>query len=376
MYARTRSPLRKLSRGISSSRRSNASARPSSTIRLPYSVRFTTPLTISPTRSLNSSYCFLRSYSRTRCTITCLAVCAAMRPKSIGGSGSTRCSPSLISGLNFLAIWTGIWVSSFSTVSTASVQRERRTSPVLRSMVARMSFSCPYLARPAFWMACSMASNTSSRSMFFSRATASATRSNSGRAMAVSILASVLVGPSWGGGGGDQCISQYQFGTADRVERQHNFVAVVEPEPRARLVGAQRDAREAPAAFDRRYRLGPREVSGEAVPVLGAGQGSIDAGGTDFQGPGAGGRILDVQHCAEGVADRLAVSDSDLAAVGPVGHYLDGGPIAAEHDDAHELITHAFQRGADDCGQPRFEAGMLRFRCVQKQKRRPVKATL
>ena len=65
-------------------------------------MRLTTPLMISPTRSLNSSYCRLRSYSRTRCTITCLAVCAAMRPKSIGGSGSTRCSPSLISGLNFL----------------------------------------------------------------------------------------------------------------------------------------------------------------------------------------------------------------------------------------------------------------------------------
>src|SRR5258708_4035014 len=40
MYSRTRSPLRKLSRGINSSRRSSASARPRSTIRLPYSVRF------------------------------------------------------------------------------------------------------------------------------------------------------------------------------------------------------------------------------------------------------------------------------------------------------------------------------------------------
>ena len=28
-------------------------------MRLPYSVRFTTPLMISPTRSLNSSYCLL-----------------------------------------------------------------------------------------------------------------------------------------------------------------------------------------------------------------------------------------------------------------------------------------------------------------------------
>ena len=193
-------------------------------------MRFTTPLMISPTRSLNSSYCRLRSYSRTRCTITCLAVCAAMRPKSIGGSGSTRYSPSLISGLNLRAMWTGIWVSSFSTVSTASVQRDRRTSPVLRSMVARMSFSCPYLARPAFWMACSMASSTSSRSMFFSRATASATSSSSGRAMAVSMMASRSVGPGRGCGGVDQRVGQHQLGAADVGERQGDFVAVVEAE--------------------------------------------------------------------------------------------------------------------------------------------------
>ena len=52
-----------------------------------------------------------------------------------------------MSGWNLRAMWTGICVSSFSTTSTASVQRVSRTSPVLRSMVARMSFSWPYLAR-------------------------------------------------------------------------------------------------------------------------------------------------------------------------------------------------------------------------------------
>ena len=57
---------------------------------LPYSTRLTSPLTISLMRSLNSSYCLSRSASRPFCTITCLAVCAAMRPKSIGGSGSVR----------------------------------------------------------------------------------------------------------------------------------------------------------------------------------------------------------------------------------------------------------------------------------------------
>ena len=125
-----------------------------------------------------------------------------------------------MSGLNLRAMWTGIWVSSFSTVSTTSVQRDSRTSPVLRSIVARMSFSWPYLARPAFWMACSIASSTSSRSMFFSRATASATSSSSGRAMAVSmelilcqlVRVQLVVGV---GGSGDQRVGQHQLGAAD-----------------------------------------------------------------------------------------------------------------------------------------------------------------
>ena len=38
-------------------------------------------------------------------------------------------------------------------------------SPVLRSIAARMSCSWPYFERPAFWIACSMATSTSSRSM-------------------------------------------------------------------------------------------------------------------------------------------------------------------------------------------------------------------
>ena len=142
-----------------------------------------------------------------------------------------------------------------------------------------------------------------------------------------------------------------------RVEGQHNFAAVVEPEPRAGVVGAQRDAGEAPAAVDRGDGLGAGEVAGEAVPVLGAGQRPVDAGGADLQRPGAGDRILHVQHGAEGVADRLAVGDGDLAAVGAVGHHLHGRPVAAEHGDAHEFVAHAFQGGRDDGGQPGFQAG-------------------
>ena len=77
--------------------------------------------------------------------------------------------------------------------------------------------------------------------------------------------------------------------------------------------------------------------------------------------PGAGDRVLHVQHRAERVADRLAILDGDLAAVGAVGHDLHGRPLAAEHGDAHEFVAHAFQRGRDDGGQPGFEAGVGRF---------------
>ena len=43
----------------------------------------------------------------------------------------------------------------------------------------------------------------------------------------------------------------------------------------------------------------PREVAGEAVPVLRPGQRPVDAGGADLQRPGARDRVLDVDHGAE-----------------------------------------------------------------------------
>src|SRR6266702_4422670 len=85
-----RSPLRNTSRGNISSRRTMASPRPRSTTTLPYSTRLTMPLTMSPMRSLYSSYCRSRSASRTFCTITCFADCEAMRPYSSGGMPPAR----------------------------------------------------------------------------------------------------------------------------------------------------------------------------------------------------------------------------------------------------------------------------------------------
>jgi len=94
------------------------SPRPRSTTVPLHSTRFTTPWTIWPTRSLNSSNWCSRSASRTFCTITCLAVCAAMRPKSIGGSTSTNASPTFFAGSRFCACASVSWLCSSSTAST------------------------------------------------------------------------------------------------------------------------------------------------------------------------------------------------------------------------------------------------------------------
>ncbi len=87
---------------------------------------------------------------------------------------------------------------------------------------------------------------------------------------------------------------------------------------------------------------------------------------SSVQAPGH--RVFHVQHGAEGVADRLAILDGDLGAIGAVRHDLHGGPVAAEHGDAHQFVAHAFQCGSNDGGQPRFEAGMWGVRCVQNEK--------
>ena len=51
---------------------------------------WTMPVTTSLTRSTYSSYMIWRSASRIRCWMTCLAVCAAIRPKFSGVTSSRR----------------------------------------------------------------------------------------------------------------------------------------------------------------------------------------------------------------------------------------------------------------------------------------------
>ena len=108
-YARTRSPTRRFSFGIVWSRGKSASMRPDSMITLPRSIRLIVPVTSNSSRSRKSLNTCSRSASRIFCRMTCFAVCAPMRPKSTGSSGSSIMSPSSRpsprSGASVMAIW-------------------------------------------------------------------------------------------------------------------------------------------------------------------------------------------------------------------------------------------------------------------------------
>src|SRR5882757_6316948 len=135
------------------------------------------PLTKVPARSLYASTTCARSASRTFCTMTCLAVCARMRPNgtdSIGSStkppGSTSLSMSRASSRRNSRSGT-----SSSVESSANTFQRRNVSypPVLRLIETRTSNSSPCFLRVADASAASSASNIISLSTPFSLETAS-----------------------------------------------------------------------------------------------------------------------------------------------------------------------------------------------------------
>ena len=110
------------------------------------------PVISSPTRSRYSSNIMSRSASRIRWRITCLAVCAAIRPKSCGvtssvsiwssyslsfsrsisGSGGSRISP--VSG-STVGCWSGVAsTSSCSSSSGGIFSSQTLKSPLSRSI--------------------------------------------------------------------------------------------------------------------------------------------------------------------------------------------------------------------------------------------------
>ena len=165
-YARIRSFTRNISRGTCSLRGRIASARPRSTIRLPFSIRRTMPWTISPFRSLYSSKMFWRSAPRTSWMMTCFAVCAAMRPNSAVGILIPIWSSTSASGSCWMRVLRARSANRSQALSATTVLNSKSsTSPVSSLYCASISRSAPSLRRAAVSSAFSRVSITTSRRM-------------------------------------------------------------------------------------------------------------------------------------------------------------------------------------------------------------------
>ena len=77
------------------------------------------PLTSWPTRDSYISMTWLRSASRTFCTMTCFAVCAAMRPNSTDSTGTSWNWPISSAG-SISCAWSGVSSESGSETSSAT----------------------------------------------------------------------------------------------------------------------------------------------------------------------------------------------------------------------------------------------------------------
>src|ERR1700722_12957073 len=146
------------------------------------------PVISSPTRSRYSSNIMSRSASRMRCRITCLAVCAAIRPKSCGvtssvsiwssssfsfsrsisGSGASRISP--VSGSTVGSASTVASTSSCSSSSGGIFSSQTMKSPESRSISTFAYGAEPGVFLYADSSASSSASISFSCEMFFSAA--------------------------------------------------------------------------------------------------------------------------------------------------------------------------------------------------------------
>ena len=72
-----------------------------------------------------------------------------------------------------------------------------------------------------------------------------------------------------------------------------DFQTPIQSDAGGGFVSPQNDAGESFAAVLREEGFDPRQMTGESVPVLDAGQRAVDPGGTDFQRPGTGDGVID-----------------------------------------------------------------------------------
>ena len=126
---RMRSPIWYSSVGTRSRLGNSASYLPRSTVTSERSNRRTTPLIMSPTRSLNSVKMSAFSARRTCCISACLAYCAAIRPKPLGVTSTSSSSPICASALIRRASKTEIWSCLEATLSETINLAKARMSP-------------------------------------------------------------------------------------------------------------------------------------------------------------------------------------------------------------------------------------------------------
>ena len=153
-----RSPARYDSRGTCSRTGRIASAPPRSTMMLPRSKRRTMPEMSSPLRSLYWLKTLSRSASRTRCRMTCLAVCAAMRPKPFQASVQLE----QLAVLGVLLLGASAW--SFSSIEDLEQQLVADLGLEAEALgVGHAGSPCPRSAWPVTCSTMTMIWNRSTR---------------------------------------------------------------------------------------------------------------------------------------------------------------------------------------------------------------------
>src|SRR3954447_9283856 len=236
------------------------------------------PVISSPTRSRYSSNIMSRSASRIRWRITCLAVCAAMRPKSCGvtscvsiwssnsasfsqsrsGSGAGRRSP--VSGATWGSSASG-QMSTSSSTSGGSSSSHTVKSPDSRSISTRAYVADSGVFLYADRSASSRATKSFSAEIPFSLARARV-------ASRISLDTELL---------------PYEVGTLDVVVRDgHDAAGIGDGD--LRVGGADELSREALATVDRLARPDARAMTEEAAEVLRLGERALDARRRDLEG--------------------------------------------------------------------------------------------
>src|SRR6266536_4562389 len=172
----------------------------------------TMPVTMSPFRPSYSPKVTSRSASRSRCTITCLAVTAAIRPKSEGVSSHSRTT------------------CSFSSSSCAYTL----TSPLLRSTTTRASSGALGRRLYAAARALSRAVMTVSSEMPFSR--------SRNRSSSIGMFTSPSSRQGWESGGLDHWLSPRQHHlSSHHYGQRHPELVAAHLERHHLLVGSHHD---------------------------------------------------------------------------------------------------------------------------------------